>query len=83
MNFEKAKRNYVNRFTMDHVPTWALTPANNGKYYAPQYISDKEWYDNTFFPPHKLCYKSDCYSTNQTWPIGQWLDKPYSKEPKK
>jgi len=79
ITFTEAKAQYVHRYTMDYVPTWALKPANNGKYYAPQYASDKEWFENTKFPPDPMCYKSNCYTTNQTWPLGQWLDEPYRK----
>lgn len=79
MDITEAKSRYVNRFTMDHVPQWATKPAPNGKYYAPQYASDVEWFANTLFPPNHPLGKriTDCYSTGQTWPLGQWLDKPY------
>ncbi len=79
MTLEQAKREYVNRYTCDHVPNWATKPAPNGKYYAPQYKSDEEWFALTVFPPHTpdWCRKTDCYSSNQTWPLGNWLDKPY------
>lgn len=84
----QAKAQYVHRFTMEHVPAWANEPHlnhdnNTFKYYAPQYKSDKEWYDNTVFPGESdLCIKSDdhCYSSGKTWPLGQWLDKPYKKQ---
>lgn len=75
----EAKNQYVHRYTMEHVPQWAKKPCGNGKYYAPQYRTDQEWYDNTLFPPDPMCYKTDCCSTGQTWPLGHWLDAPYSK----
>ena len=79
MSYHEACACYVHRYTMDHVPNWAKRPAPNGKYYAPQYRSDAEWYQNTVFPPHNpigpRC--TDCYTTGQTWPLGQWLDRPY------
>lgn len=67
---------------MEYVPKWAKRPANNGKYYAPQYASDKEWYDSTVFPGEgNIISKAKyCESNNPTWPLGQWLDKPYTKE---
>jgi len=75
MTFKRACAKYTNRFTMEHVPEWAKWPtAPNGKFYAPQYRSDKEWFDNTKFPPDPACFKTDCHSTNQTWPLGRWLD---------
>ena len=79
MTFEEAKRKYVHRFTMDYVPEWAQRARPDGKYYAPQYRSDEEWYANTQFPPHPLCYMGDCHSNSQTWPLGEALTKPYTK----
>lgn len=82
ISFEDACRKYRNRYTMEHVPAWAKRSANNGKYYAPQYASDREWYEFTVFPGEgDISSRSKyCESTNQTWPLGQWLDKPYTKE---
>lgn len=78
ISIEKAKAKYVHRFTMEHVPQWAKTQTAAGSFYAPQFSTDKEWYDNTKFPSEpKLTIGSDCYTTGQTWPMGQWLDKPY------
>jgi len=79
MTFTQAKNQYVHRYTMDHIPAWVLKPAPNGKFYAPQFASDKEWYDNTVFTPNPLCFGTDCYTNGQTWPLGQWLDYPYVK----
>lgn len=78
MTFAKAKKLYIHRFTMEHVPTWAEHPAPNGKYYAPQYRTDQEWYDNTRYWDNNLQYP-DCFSTRQTWPLGHWLDQQYRK----
>jgi hypothetical protein len=80
ISFEQAKAQYTHRFTMEHVPVWAILRAPNGKYYAPQYRSDKEWYDNTLFAGEsELATKEACYTANQSWPLGQWLDQPYQK----
>ena len=79
LSFEEAKRMYVHRYTMEHIPSWAKNPVDNRKYYAPQYRTDKEWYDNTVFPPHNG-FKDHCTSTNQSWPLGQWLENPYKKD---
>jgi hypothetical protein len=75
----KAKAEYPHRFTMEHVPAWARKPAPNGRFYAPQYRSDREWYERTTFPgePGHLGFGRDCYSSRQTWPLGEWLDKPF------
>jgi hypothetical protein len=80
--FEQAKAKYVNRFTMEHVPAWAKKPMANGKYYAPQYESDAEWYASTLFPgePGHHNGKNHCQSSNQTWPLGQFLDAPYESK---
>jgi hypothetical protein len=80
LSFERAKAQYVHRYTMEHVPAWARTPCN-GMFYAPQYRSDKEWYDSTVFPGEgPEAGKDHCYSSGQTWPLGQWLTAPYSRQ---
>lgn len=83
ISFEEAKGKYPHRFTMDHVPYWA-TACFDGKYYAPQYQSDLEWYEKTIFPGerHLEKYSRYCESLNQSWPLGKWLDQPYKKEMK-
>ena len=80
MDFRLAKCAYPHRYTLEHVPQWAATPAPNGKYYAPQYRSDREWYAHTLFPSDNPYHKQDCHSTEQTWPLGQWLDQAYPKK---
>lgn len=87
LSFEEAKRRYVHRFTMEHVPSWACErPCDSGGtatwYYAPQYRTDKEWYDNTAFPgePEHILgarHNGCCDSRNPSWPIGQQLAQPY------
>jgi hypothetical protein len=66
---------YVNRFTMDHTPPWAMKPFKDGKWPAPQYRSDLEWYANTIFPGEAGLHRNShhCQSSNQTWPLGQTL----------
>lgn len=80
MNLEEAKRRYVHRFTMEHVPDWARGRGPDGAtwFYAPQYRTDKEWYEKTMFPPnHPLGRRSECWSQNPSWPLGERLDHPY------
>jgi hypothetical protein len=84
VNIAEAKRSYINRYTMEHVPSWALRhPHDSGgteqRYYAPQFRTDDEWFENTLFPPNNPCGTriTDCYTTGQTWPLGQWLNKPF------
>lgn len=81
--FEKACAMYVHRFTMEHIPTWATRATSGGWYYAPQFSNDREWYDATMFPgepgfPLPRTREVYCYTANQTWPLGQWLKKPYT-----
>lgn len=89
---KQACAQYVNRYTLEHVPAWALKPhthttgeyAGQTLYYAPQYRSDAEWYANTVFPgepshpdyPRRVRY---CHTTGKTWPLGQWLQQPFRK----
>jgi hypothetical protein len=69
------------RFTCDRVPSWALEPAPNGKYYAPHYRDDQEWLANTWFTVNDDGKLSKsvvlCESKAASWPIGVWLDNPY------
>lgn len=84
--FDHAKACYVHRFTMEHVPSWAkregFTVNGVHAHYAPQYRSDREWYDNTLFPgePGHTGPITHCYSINATWPLGHSLPKPYRVE---
>lgn len=79
ISFAQAKRMYPHRYTLEHVPAWASKPCEgNGKFYAPQYKSDLEWYERTEFPSPSS--KEDhCVSAHQSWPCGLWLDKPFKK----
>lgn len=86
MKIEEARRKYVHRYTMEHVPQWARQrPCDPGgtetRYYAPQFRTDREWFENTVFPPNHPAGPrvTDCYTNGQTWPLGQWLDKPYTR----
>ena len=78
-----AQAQYPNRYTLEHIPTWAKRrPCDSGGtstlYYAPQYRTDTEWYENTVFPGEggKPKRDDDCFSSNQSWPCGQWLERP-------
>lgn len=82
-SFEEACSQYVHRYTMEHVPSWALGPISDGKFYAPQYRSDREWYDSTVFPgeshfPVAMGLKH-CWSKSPTFPLGYWLDGPFTQ----
>lgn len=88
VSFERAKALYVHRYTMEHVPAWVQCGTLTGDdgvptFYAPQYASDREWYDNTVFPgePDFPEWQDNwhCYSRNQTWPLGKSLSQPYKK----
>ena len=74
------------RFTMEHVPEHAAHPVRLAKsaepvYYAPQYRTDQEWYDNTAFPGEETMPKRGrwCNSRNSSFPLGRWLPAPYKK----
>jgi hypothetical protein len=77
--FEQAKSFYPERFTMEHVPTWAKRPLNDGRYYAPGFRTDREWYDNTKFPGEEghMGGKRFCFTMGHTFPLGQWLTTAY------
>jgi|SRR5580700_298042 hypothetical protein len=79
VSFEQACARFVHRYTMDHVPQWARRVRENGSFYAPQFASDREWYERTIFPgePGVHGNSSHCYTSGQTWPLGQSLARPY------
>lgn len=78
ISFANACAQYVHRYTLEHVPEWARRPCRNGRFYAPQYRSDAEWFEATRFPGEDgLSRRREyCESNGQTWPFGQWLKKP-------
>jgi hypothetical protein len=83
--FAQAKATYINRFTMEHVPAWALQQREDGTYYAPQFETDAEWYVNTVFPGERGNFTAPpkggryCESRNQTWPLGKFLAQPFRR----
>lgn len=85
LTLDQARARYPHRFTMDYSPRWAKEPFEAGplagKYPAPQYASDLEWYENTVFPGepglHGNC--KHCQSGRPTWPLGLTLTLPYSR----
>jgi len=81
ITLDQAKAQYAQRYTMDHVPPWAKQAnPTNGKFYAPQYASDAEWYECTMFAGEDgLATKRHCYSQCPSWPVGQWLDTPFNR----
>jgi hypothetical protein len=86
ISFETACARYPMRYTMEHKPEWAKLPCP-GKtapaFYAPQYATDREWYERTKFPGERGYpfgeRETQCYSTGQTWPRGQWLEEEFKK----
>ena len=81
ISLEQAKSRYPHRYTMEHRPAWAAQQCGNGKYYAPQFRTDLEWYENTTFPGEGCLPKADkhCETSGQTWPLVKWLDQPYKR----
>lgn len=80
LTFAQACAQFTNRYTAEHVPAWARKAAPNNLFYAPQYASDREWYENTKFhgEPGHFGRRNECYTTGQTWPFGKWLKAPYT-----
>lgn len=80
LTFEQAKQQFTNRFTMEHVPSWAKQVREDGTFYAPQYATDLEWYNKTSFEGEcELSSRSTCYSHSPSWPLGMALKAPYMK----
>jgi hypothetical protein len=84
ISFEQAKARYPHRFTMEHVPAWALLrPCDHGgtmtKHYAPTHRTDREWYENTLFPGEGFVRKNEkhCFVVRHSFPMGLWLDQPF------
>ena len=77
--FEEACRQFVHRYTMEHVPSWAHAQRSDGTFYAPQYQSDREWYEKTKFygEPGHVGGKKECHSSGQSWPLGMRLGTRY------
>jgi len=81
ISFKEACSRYVHRFTMEHVPDWSRIPMKNGEFYAPQYRTCREWYDNTAFHGESMhASRKNCYSTNLSWPLGRMLKEVYTKK---
>lgn len=79
LSFEEAKALYPHRYTGEHRPVWAAAAAPNGKFYAPQFRNDAEWYANTLFPGETGHYVggASCQTSGETWPLGKWLNSPF------
>lgn len=62
---------FVNRFTREHKPKWAVEPRGNGQPYPVQFASDEEWLANTRFAvtrSGRLDQRvGECHSV-PTWP---------------
>lgn len=83
LSFEEAIAIGDSRFTLTHIPPWYATSARRhgveDKYFAPQFSSDREWYENTKFRGEEGHYggERNYHSINFSFPLGVWLDKPY------
>lgn len=80
LTLAQAQARYVHRYTMEHIPAWSRKHCA-GKFYAPQFRSDAEWYANTVFPgePGHFGKRDECNTSGQTWPCGEWLSSPFVK----
>ncbi len=75
LSFTEACTRYVNRYTVDHIPAYVRNRQPNGLFLAPQYASDREWYECTLFAGESPLANARYYhSTKHSWPFGQWLD---------
>lgn len=88
LTFEAARRRYVHRYTLEHVPQWARTGVHRNEAgecgcYAPQYASDREWYESTLFPGEGGIHprETHCQSGAPTWPLGTWLPNDSALDP--
>jgi hypothetical protein len=81
MTFKEACAAYPYRFTGNHVPVWALKQRADGSFYAPQFVSDTEWYALAKFrgEPGYIGVGDNCQSGSPSWPLGQSLRKPFNK----
>lgn len=82
VSFEQAKRDFPDRYTVDNVPQWARKPAPNGRYFAPHYASDREWYESQIFPGEPGLHGNarQCKQVRrETLPMGKWLDAPLKR----
>lgn len=78
VSFDQAVLKSPHRFTLEHIPAWADLQREDGMYYAPQYSSDREWYERTLFGTERLTDPRTRYMTDfsATWPLGQSLSSP-------
>lgn len=79
LSLDQAQNRYPHRYTMQHKPSWACLPRPDGAFYAPQFRSDQEWYDNTTFPGESGMHSNAkwCRTSGQTWPLGKTLAEPF------
>jgi hypothetical protein len=61
------------RFTKDHIPAWGLIRGPKG-FYKPQFASDVEWLENTFFwitKSGRIADRPKFCESRPTWPDGR------------
>lgn len=74
-----ARRNYLNRYTREHVPLWTRKTRDDGRAYPLQFASDSEWLARSLFPvtvrkggklgEHTKAGRAYCHSS-PSWPDG-------------
>jgi len=66
-------RAYCHRYTGEHVPAWARELRGDGRRYCVQFLTDRDWLENTLFQVTKTgkldCGVTSCHSS-PTWPYG-------------
>lgn len=71
------------RFTPEHIPEWAhIRRRGDVRYPAPQYRSDREWYERSGVQGVPLPFDPAKVSA-ATFPFGQFLPRPYEIETRK
>jgi hypothetical protein len=60
---------------MEHVPSWArLRPCDQGgtgtQHYAPQFRTDREWYDKFSGEGHVGKREKHCHTSGHSFPLG-------------
>lgn len=83
LTLEKACAKYPHRFTMEHVPRWALKPCarGDGNYPGPHFITDCQWYEaSEFLGENTTSERKYCRTLKLVHPLGKWLEKPFDKE---
>lgn len=80
LSIDEARRRFVKRFTLNHIPHWAKHKLPNGKYPGPRYESDQHWYATSEFIGFGATgVRKYIREGKPTYPVGRFLDAPFTK----